>query len=294
MNPLRKALAVSTAICVISFGAACGESASSDTAIAKPGTCLDAIKDRGSLRVGTTSNLPLDAIDVASGQLTGIIPEVLNAFIKDTGAAREVKASAMPFSSLIPAINSNKIDITTDTMFRTAEREKQINFTTHVLYNPEGLVVRKGNPKDLHALKDFGEKDSIATYQGTVWVGWVDELKAKQNAKGQIFPGVNELIQAVGSGQTDAGLMSSAIAGYMIKQNPNLGVELDTNYQPRSREAVATHLGLHKNCTDLKNAFDKWYQGYVSDGRMAKTLAKWGVEPADTYLNGVTGYAPSK
>ena len=291
MNPSTKIFGVFAAAGLLSLSAACG---GSSPAAPKAGACLEAAKQRGYLRVGTTSNLPIDAVDTSNGKLIGIIPDVLNAFIDDTNLGDKIRPEAMPFSSLIPAINSNKIDITSDTMFRTPEREKQINFTTTVLFNPEGLVVKKGNPKSLDALMSFDDNDSIATYQGTVWVDWLNELKADQDVRGQVFPGANELVQAVGSGQTDAGLMSSAIAAYMIKQNPQLGVQLASGYKPRSREGVATHLGLSKRCTDLKDAFDKWYQGYVSDGRMATTLAKWGVQPADTYLNGVAGYALSK
>jgi polar amino acid transport system substrate-binding protein len=295
MNAFKKSLAVGAAMSMVSLSAACsGGGASSASGVPAAGKCMETIKERGFLRVGTTSNLPLDAIDTASKKLVGVVPEVLNAFSKDSGLAKPVQASAMPFSSLIPAINSNKIDITSDTMFQTPEREKQINFTGTLMYNPEGLVVKKGNPKNLQSLEKLTKDDSVATYQGTVWVGWISELKTKQGVTTQIFPGTNELVQAVGSGQTDSGLMSSAIAGYMIQQNPNLGVELAADYQPRNRDGVATHLGLHKNCTDLKDAFDKWYQGYVADGRMTATLSKWGVEPANTYLDGVQGYVASK
>lgn len=266
---------------------ACGSSGSTQS---KAGDCLSGIADRGTLRVGTVSNLPIDAVDDA-GKVTGFNGDMLNDFVKDTDIAKDITASPLPFSSLIPSLNADKIDITSDTMFKTPEREKQIAFTDLLLFNPEGLIVKAGNPKGLHQLADFGKGDSIGTYQGTVWVDWVNELQAKQSAKAQVFPSVADLMHAIGAGQVNGGVMSSAISAYMISKNKDLGVELVNDYTPRSRQGVATHLGLQKKCTDLQKKFNTWYAGYVKDGRMAANLNKWGVSPVNTYLEGVAGYS---
>jgi len=290
---LRTALVgASTTVLLLSLAACGGDTASSAEGSSEAGTCLDDIQARGELRVGTVSNLPIDAVD-AQGDVIGINGDLLRDFIAETGIAESLATEPMPFSSLIPSIQTGKIDITSDTMFKTPEREAQIGFTGEVFYNPEGFLVRAGNPEDLHQLADLGEGTSVATYQGTVWVDWVQELAAEQGVTPQIFPGANELHQAIAAGQVDAGLMSSAISSYMINENPDLGTELVEDYEPRSRQGVVTHLGVPQECTDLQEEFDTFYEGYVGDGRMEALLTEWGVTPVEAYLDGIAGYTAS-
>ena len=41
----------------------------------------------------------------------------------------------MPFSSEIPALQSNRIDLACDTFYRTEERQKVVDFSDDLFYN---------------------------------------------------------------------------------------------------------------------------------------------------------------
>lgn len=78
------------------------------------------------LRVGSSCTA-VPSCFIADGKYEGVDFEVLNLFCKARGYRLEV--SEMPFSSLIPALETNKIDLIANSLSPTDERRKAINFT---------------------------------------------------------------------------------------------------------------------------------------------------------------------
>ena len=66
---------------------------------------------------------------------------MLKAAFAKIGVKVEFHVVAMPFSSLIPALTSGRIDMIGDAMYATAARKKIIDFTEITFYNP-GIAQR--------------------------------------------------------------------------------------------------------------------------------------------------------
>src|SRR5581483_1636013 len=98
----------------------------------------------------------------------GITLDLCKELIKREGIEK-LEVYTMPFSSLIPALTSGRIDFACDTFFPTEKRKQLVDFTDIVFYNSETLIVRKGNPRNIHRLTDLGGK-SAGSYEGTVWI----------------------------------------------------------------------------------------------------------------------------
>ena len=182
----------------------------------------------------------------ASDQPLGITLDFCQAMLKREGIEK-IDVYTMPFGSLIPALTSGRIDLACDTFFPTEKRKQLVDFSDILFYNSETLIVRKGNPKGIHKLADLGGK-SAGSYEGTVWIDWLNDLN-KQGAKieTKAYPTPTELIADVAAGRLDGGLVDAVLAAYAVKQNPNLGIELVADYQPREKVSNAVALAVRKD-----------------------------------------------
>jgi polar amino acid transport system substrate-binding protein len=258
-------------------------SASGAAPSAAAGT-LAKIKSTGTLTVGLSSGAPIGFVD-ASGTPMGVTVDICNEFIKRE-SIKTLEVFLMPFSSEIPALQSNRIDLGCDTFYRTEERRKVVDFTDVLFFNVETIIVKKGNPKNIHKLEDLAGK-SGGSYEGTVWIDWLNELNTKSNLNVTVksYPSPTELYADVSAGRADAGIIDAVLAGYALKQNPDLDFEIVMDYAPRDKAGNAVGMPIRKESTDLRDALNKTIAGMKADGSMAKVFEKWGLVPTSLYLN---------
>jgi polar amino acid transport system substrate-binding protein len=219
----------------------------------------------------------------ASDQPMGITLDFCQAMLKQEGIEK-IDVYTMPFGSLIPALTSGRIDLACDTFFPTEKRKQLVDFSDILFYNSETLIVRKGNPKGIHKLADLGGK-SAGSYEGTVWIDWLNDLN-KQGAKigTKAYPTPTELIADVAAGRLDGGIVDAVLAAYAVKQNPNLGIELVADYQPREKVANAVALAVRKDSADLREALNRTLAAMKADGSLDRVFEKYGLVPPSFYL----------
>jgi len=219
----------------------------------------------------------------ANDQPMGITLDFCQAMLKREGIEK-IDVYTMPFGSLIPALTSGRIDLACDTFFPTEKRKQLVDFTDILFYNSEALIVKKGNPKGIHKLGDLAGK-SAGSYEGTVWIDWLNDLN-KQGAKieTKAYPTPTELIADVASGRLDGGLVDAVLAAYAVKQNPNLGIELVADYQPREKVSNAVALAVRKDSGDLREALNGTLAAMKGDGSLDRVFEKYGLVPPSYYL----------
>jgi polar amino acid transport system substrate-binding protein len=213
----------------------------------------------------------------------GITLDLCSQLVKREGIEK-LEVYTMPFGSLIPALTSGRIDFACDTFFPTEKRKAVVDFTDIVFYNAEALIVKKGNPKSIHKVADLAGK-SGGSYEGTVWIDWLNDLN-KQGGKVTIkaYPTPTELIADVAAGRLDGGIVDAVLAAYAVKQNPNLGIELVADYQPREKQANAVALAVRKDSGDLREAFNRTFAAMKADGSLDRVFEKYGLVPPSYYL----------
>jgi polar amino acid transport system substrate-binding protein len=91
------------------------------------------------------------------------------------------------WSGLIPAAMSGQIDVMWDTLLYTPERAKKLDFVVY-MNAATGMLVAKGNPKNIHALGDLCGLTSTTTL-GTTQEAMLRDASAKCVAAGK--PAVN-------------------------------------------------------------------------------------------------------
>lgn len=243
------------------------------------GPVIDAIRQKGVLNIGVDDDPPWSFATATSSTGAGAIPDMMKEFAKREGIP-QTNLVALPFSSFIGALQSGRIDVVGDTMTPTAQRALVISFPNNCVYNPGGLIVRSGNPMNLHQHSDFNNGVKVATQEGTLYAKQLEADQAKgQNIKIITFPGDNDVINAVTSGQADAGLMDATAAQYAKKQNSSLQFDVVTDFRdPRGRSV--SDPGFAHTPNDLLDAWNKDFQAMSADGTIDRILQKYGLTPS--------------
>lgn len=247
---------------------------------------LDAVKRSKMITVGTSNDAPLAYVE--KDQAVGFLPDVLREALKRMGADAPLQVTAMPFASLIPSIQSGRIQLIVDAMYVRPARAEIIDFTMGIFFNPESLDVATGNPKNLHQLADLCGH-SAGSYQGTVYVDMLKKQAASCPADKPLdlhqYPTIQTVFADMNAGRLDAAIVDASLSAYALKQNPNLGFEIVGNYKPEDKAETICAFGMAKGNEDFVKAFNASYAQMKADGTAAKLLEKWGLMPTSFFLN---------
>ena len=242
------------------------------------GPIIDAIRAKGVLTVGVDDDPPWSFAAATTTTGKGAVPDMLAEFAKREGIAK-LDLVPLPFSSFVGALQSNRIDVVGDTMTPTAARSQVISFPNNMVYNPGGLIVKTGNPLNLHQHIDF-KNIKVAAQEGTLYVAQLDaDIKKGQNITKITFPGDNDVINAVTSGQADAGLLDATAAQFAKKKNSSLAFDVVTDFNdPRGRSV--SDAGFAHLPNDLMDAWNKDFNAMSVDGTVDKILQNYGLTPS--------------
>jgi len=249
---------------------------------------LAKVQQKGVLVIGTSNDAPLSYVDESTKEAAGVLPDVLREFLKRQNIKASIQVVAMPFASLIPAVQSDRIDLMGDAMYIRPARQKVMDFTDVVFYNPESLDVTKGNPVNLHSLVDLCGH-SAGSYQGTVYIDMLKRASAACPAGKPIdlkqYPTIQNVFADLAAKRLDAAVVDGSLSAYALKQNPALGFELVADYKPENKVETGCAFAVVKGETTFVEAFNRTYAAMKADGTAAKLFEKWGLTPTSFFLN---------
>ena len=128
------------------------------------------------------------------------------------------------WSGLIPAAMSGQIDIMWDTLLYTPERAKKLDFVVY-MNAATGMLVAKGNPKNIHSLGDLCGLTSTTTL-GTTQEAMLRDASSKCVAAGK--PAVNIItstdmpsgMRLVQNARADLVAVNKFVGESMVTSNP--------------------------------------------------------------------------
>lgn len=144
-----------TALSVLAAGAAAGVL----TRPALAATDLAAIRKRGYIRVATANEVPYGYMD-ANGNATGIGPEVAKHILPEIGI-KHIQWVVTPFGSLIPGLSADRFDIVAAEQNILPARCQVVAFSTPDSSYGEGLLVKAGNPDNIHSYEDIKKNSKL-------------------------------------------------------------------------------------------------------------------------------------
>ncbi len=122
-------------------------------------TSLEDVKKAGFIRGANANEVPYAYMD-ESGAAKGIGPDVATAVLKSIGVP-EIEWTVTPFGSLIPGLKARRFDMVAAEQNILPDRCKQVMFTEPNSSYGEGLLVKAGNPKNLHGYDDFKKNPQL-------------------------------------------------------------------------------------------------------------------------------------
>lgn len=271
--------AVAVLVLSVSACSGDGQSSASGTGSAAGDSCMAKIKSSGTLPISNPGYLPVANLD--GSNFTGLVPDLLTAANAKIGLENvKLEPVTLDFTALVPALASERILVTGDTMTATDERKKQVIFTDDVWYITQDLLVQKGNPKNLQSINDL-VGHTATTFEGSTWI---PQLTAVPGIDIRPMKTSSSILQAVASGQTDGALIDSLSTAWALKTNPSLNIEAATNYKSTEGK-TPTALGVSSKCSDYAAALSKAFGELKASGDYQKILTKWGLTPTDKYIN---------
>lgn len=249
---------------------------------------LDTVRSTHVMSIGTSNDAPLSYIDSKTKLAAGVLPDILLEVLKREGITAKLDVVAMPFASLIPAVQSGRIEMMGDAMYVRPARAKIMDFTDGIFFNPESFDVAIGNPKKLHKISDLCGH-AAGTYEGTAYVDMLKKASAACPAGTSVdvhlYPTIQNVFADLSTGRIDAALVDSTLSAYAIKENPALKFELVSDYVPEDKADTICAFGVLKDSSPkFVAAFNKDYAAMKADGTAAKLFEKWGLTPTDFFL----------
>ncbi len=211
-------------------------------------TACGPVASTSTLTVGMDlSYPPFETID-ESGEPSGISVEIAEAL--GDYLARPVRIENIPFVGLIPALQTNKVDLVISSMTETSERAESIDFSDP--YLSTGLALLVGTESPITSADDLDQPErTIAVRQGTTGETYARSAftQAKVLALEKESSAVLEVIQ----GKADAFIYDQMSVWQNARQHPG---ETKALLQPIKEESWV--IGIKKGNDSLRdqvNAF---------------------------------------
>lgn len=231
---------------------------------------LDRVKKAGVVVVGSTpSGPPFTFLNTATNKIEGIMVDIATNLAAKLGVKLEVADTK--WASLIPTLQSARIDAIAAAMYITPKRQEVINFTEPIFGWGEHLVVATDNT-DIKGLESLQGK-VVGVQVGTAYV---DVLKDKWGIKDlKIYDTIGDMLTELDNRRIDAFVADKPIVIYLMRKNPGRRAKLVDGYKPAA-EGV-TGLGLRKSDEELREALNVAIAKLRASGELKTILAKWGL-----------------
>lgn len=162
---------------------------------------LKSIQEKGVLRVAVANEIPYGYMDMG-GEAKGVGPDVAKHIAQALGV-KKIEWSTTNFGSLIPGLQADRFDMVAAEMAILPQRCEQVLFSEPNSSYGEGLLVAKGNPKNIHDYASFAKSgNKIAIMAGA---DQLDMLQALKVPESQIVTISNnaDAISTVSTGRAD-------------------------------------------------------------------------------------------
>ncbi len=213
------------------------------------------------LYVGTNAEFPpFEYLD--KGDIVGFDIDLVKAIGNKLGM--DVVIKDMSFDGLIPALETNKVDVVIAGMTATDERKIAVNFS-NPYYTANQVIILKDDNKDIKTFDDLNGKlvGVMLGFTGDVVVSEMKNVESKKyNAS---FAAIMELQ----NNKIDAVVLDSETALNYLKNNKGLKLA-DTSGEPEEY-AIA----ISKKNTELLNKINTALDELKKDGTYESLLKKY-------------------
>lgn len=242
---------------------------------------LAKLQEKGVVRIAVANEIPYGYTDL-DGTAKGAGPEVAEHVLKALGIDN-IEWQTTNFGSLIPGLQANRFDMVAAEMAILPQRCDTVLFSEPNSSYGEGLLVAKGNPKDLHAYDDFKSgKYKVAIMAGADQLEMMQALGVDESLLVTISNN-SDAISTVSTGRADAYAATGLTAAGLASQSDK--VELAANFTDPiiDGEAVRSWGGFTfaKGSEELRDAVNKELAKFKKTKEWQEILSRYGFSEKD-------------
>ena len=202
-----------------------------------PQKVLSTILKKSELRVGTTGNQPPFSMKAKNGELIGYEVDLAKALAKNMGV--KLKLVEMPFSDLIGALKTGKVDAVMSGMTMTPERNLEVLFAGPYILSGKAILTKSKLIEEISAATATTEKKyRIVTLKGSTSVEFVKNHMPKHELI--LVDNYNDGVTMVINDKADALVADKPIC--VITLMKNQGKDLVTSDKPLTIEPIGMAL----------------------------------------------------
>ena len=242
---------------------------------------LEQLKKEGVIRIAVANEIPYGYTDL-DGTAKGVGPEVAQHLIKALGIDN-IEWQTTNFGSLIPGLQADRFDMVAAEMAILPQRCEQVLFSEPDSSYGEGLLVAKGNPKDLHSYTDFKDSDhKVAIMAGADQLEMMQALGVDESQLVTLSNNA-DAISTVATGRADAYAATGLTAAELAKQSDK--VELAAKFEDPviDGEAVRSWGGFTfaKGSESLRDAINTELAKFKQTAEWQDILSRYGFSEVD-------------
>ncbi len=244
---------------------------------------LEQIKERGYARVAIANEIPYGYMD-AGGEAKGAGPDIVRDVLEKMGV-EEIQWTVTSFSSLIPAVKANRVDLVAAEMAILPQRCEQVDFSVPNSTYGEGLLVSADNPMDIHSYAEFAEREDVqvAIMAGADQLEMLQALGVPQSRMVMINTNA-DAISAVSTGRADAYAATGLTAANLAKKSDRVTLVQQFEDPVIDGEEIRSWGGFvfNPSSDEFRMAFNEALKEYKQTDEWAETLHGYGFSETDT------------
>jgi len=165
---------------------------------------MESISQGSVVRIGYANEAPYGYLDTRTGEVAGEAPAIATEILQRMGVKR-IEPVVTEFGALIPGLKAGRFDVIAAGMYITPARCRQIAFSHPTYQIGEALIVRQGNPYELHSFEDVAahERALLGVVGGAVEDQYARRIGVPE-ARITRFPDNVSAVTGVLTGRVDA------------------------------------------------------------------------------------------
>lgn len=272
---MKKILSILFMVLVLAVISACGsdEDASGDN----EGSALDRIKEENKVTIGFANEAPY-AYEDEDGNLKGAAVEIATQVFHNMGI-ENVEGKIAKWDNLIPGVKAGNFDVITAAMAILPERAEQIDFGEPEISYGEGLIVKKGNPLDLHSYTDIANNPdvTVVVMSGATEVDFLKEMGVSED---QIITvdDIPATFSAVQSGRADATTGTEMTVKMALQSSDQDALEFVEDFEQPDIKGVPSYgaAGFAPGNDELREAYNAELKKLKENGEILDLITPSG------------------
>ncbi|RLL44850.1 amino acid ABC transporter substrate-binding protein [Oceanobacillus piezotolerans] len=236
------------------------------------------IQESGELVVGTSGTLIAASYYDENDELTGYDVEVMKEVANRLGL--DVKFEIMGIDSMLPAVQSGRIDVAANDIEPTDKRKEEFNFSDPYKYSYTVMAVRESDNSGIESLEDLEGKKAgggATTIYSQIAEHYGGEVITYGNAPNEAY------LSDVSNGRTDVVINDYYLTKFGVAAFPDfdLHVHPDLKFHP-TKQAVVIPKGADKLTEEINKALNEMRE----DGTLSEIAIQFYEEDASVEPEG--------